>query len=165
MCILVERAIATRPTHPLINTINAISLCSTRSRSLSTARAISSAGMRTALAWPEGFLHVECVRTGRSSNQNGVKPALMTSKSSTARPQSFWRIYGTQLMTTDISLQLTISDKSDKDLTSSWWPTIFFGHTRKVEAACLYFQTHRRARSTKRGAIPQLLLLGAEACG
>ncbi len=28
-------------------------------------------------------------------------------------------------MTTNISLQLTISDKSDKGLTSSWWPTIF----------------------------------------
>jgi hypothetical protein len=39
-------------------------------------------------------------------------------------------------MTTDISLQLTISDKSDKGLTGSWWPTIFFGHTQNIHS-CL----------------------------
>jgi hypothetical protein len=48
----------------------------------------------------------------------GLTPAVLT---------DIWH----DMMTTDISLQLTISDKSDKGLTSSWWPTIFFGHTRK----------------------------------
>ena len=74
-----------------------------------------------------------------------------------ARLDDFKKFYGSTpvvltdiwhgMMTTDICLQLTISDKSDKGLTSSWWPTIFFGHTQKIRS-CLPLLSNSSASET-----------------
>jgi hypothetical protein len=143
-----ERAIATRPTHTLINYINTISLCSTRSRSLYLDCT------HNKLCRHENSAHL--AKRGFST-LNAYGPEFKP-ECCTARLDDFKQFYGStsvvltdvwhDMMTTNISLQLTISDKSDKGLTSSWWPIIFFGHTQKI-CSCLPLLSNSSASKTQ----------------
>jgi hypothetical protein len=142
MYILKESAIATCRTHSLINTINTISLCSTRSRSLDCTRnklCRHENGARLARGVSPRWM-----RTGQSSNQNSVKPALMTSKSSMVWQQSFWLIYGTTWWRPIYVCSLPFPT----NLTRVWQvlggPPFSLGVPKKFEAACL--ETHKERR-------------------